>query len=110
MKIMEDVLMLEVVAFIATVLAVYGVLLNNRKSSMCFKLWIVSNLLSAGIHCFTGPVMLVIRDLIFLILAFEGMILWRSDVPASRDERSPPRLDLRSPRSKSGGDAGKNET
>jgi nicotinamide riboside transporter PnuC len=69
--------MLELAGLVVTVFAVCGVLLNNRRSRTCFLLWFVSNLLSAGIHYFTGPWMLVVRDLIFFILAVEGWLLWR---------------------------------
>lgn len=69
--------MLEIIGFIVTALAVWGVLLNNRRNNFCFKLWVISNLLSAVIHCFAGPATLIVRDVIFLFLAFEGMFLWK---------------------------------
>ena len=69
--------MLEILGLIVTVLAVAGVLLNNRLSRSCFCLWWVSNLISAGIHCSTGPWMLVVRAVIFFILAVEGWIMWK---------------------------------
>jgi nicotinamide riboside transporter PnuC len=69
--------MVEILGIIATVLAVGGVWLNNRQRIACFKLWIVSNLLSLGIHCSTGIWTLAIRDAIFVYLAFEGIRLWK---------------------------------
>ncbi len=42
--------MIELIGWIATVLAVGGVILNNRKRSFCFVLWIISNSLSGWIH------------------------------------------------------------
>ncbi len=68
---------LEVIGAVVTIIAVAGVLLNNRKSRYCFLLWMVSNTLSGLIHCRTGPWTLVLRDAIFLVLAVEGYILWR---------------------------------
>jgi nicotinamide riboside transporter PnuC len=69
--------MIETIGILATVLAVGGVWLNNRQRIACFKLWIVSNLLSLGIHCSTGIWTLAIRDAIFVYLAFEGIRLWK---------------------------------
>lgn len=69
--------MLEIIGAVSAVLAVGGVLLNNRKYRCCFVLWMISNFLSALIHSQTGPVSLVIRDVIFLVLAVEGYWLWR---------------------------------
>ena len=69
--------LLEIIGVISMTVAVTGVVLNNRKCRWCFVLWIVSNSLSAVIHIHTGPWSLVMRDVIFLFLAVEGMILWR---------------------------------
>ena len=69
--------MLEIIGTITTVIAVAGVILNNRKIRWCFVLWMVSNFLSAVIHINTGVWSLVVRDLIFLVLAIEGYRLWR---------------------------------
>ena len=69
--------MVETIGIIATVLAVAGVWLNNRQRIACFKLWIVSNALSLGIHCSTGIWTLAVRDVIFVCLAFEGIWLWK---------------------------------
>ena len=69
--------MIEIIGIIVTVVAVAGVVLNNRRCRWCFVLWMVSNILSASIHCSIGPWSLVVRDLIFLVLAIEGYFLWR---------------------------------
>lgn len=69
--------MIELIGAIVTIVAVMGVILNNRKCQWCFVLWMVSNILSAFIHCSIGPRSLVVRDLIFLILAVEGWFLWK---------------------------------
>ena len=69
-------LYIEAAAIFTTVIAIAGVVLNNYKVAMCFKLWIASNLLSAIIHVYTGPWSFIVRDLIFLALAIQGMVLW----------------------------------
>jgi nicotinamide riboside transporter PnuC len=68
---------MEIVGIISMVLAIIGVLLNNRKLIACFYLWLVSNALSAGIHFYAGIWSLFARDMIFFGLAVEGMIRWR---------------------------------
>ena len=68
--------MIEVIGFISGSLAVWGVLLNNRRRRICFLLWAVSNVMSLGIHVFCGPWSLALRDFIFLCLALEGWLLW----------------------------------
>lgn len=70
--------MIETFGIISTILAVSGVILNNRKLIGCFYLWIVSNLITLIIHADAGIWSLAIRDLIFLGLAFEGLYKWNS--------------------------------
>jgi nicotinamide riboside transporter PnuC len=62
--------------WVAMVLAVCGVLLNNARLWPCFVLWIASNGISAYIHHWQGPRSLMIRDLIFLALAIVGLWQW----------------------------------
>jgi nicotinamide riboside transporter PnuC len=69
--------MIEIIGTITTILAVSGVILNNRRRIECFYLWTASNVLSAVIHYMTDTRSLMIRDLIFLLLAIEGIILWK---------------------------------
>lgn len=69
--------MIEAIGTIATVLAVLGVVLNNRRRRECFIVWIFSNLLTLGVHVAVGVWSMVTRDVIFLALAVEGMILWK---------------------------------
>ena len=69
-------MMLEVIGIIATILAVTGVVLNNRRLRVCFIIWFVSNALSLIIHAQTGVWSLTARDAIFLVLAVEGWIKW----------------------------------
>ena len=62
--------------WIATCVAVSGVLLNNAQSAWCFPLWMVSNSLTAAIHIRTRLWALASRDLIFLALAVHGWRQW----------------------------------
>jgi nicotinamide riboside transporter PnuC len=69
--------MTELLGTIATVIAVAGVVANNRKWRICFWLWLVSNGLTAAIHAQTGIWSLCVRDIIFFGLAVEGLWLWK---------------------------------
>ncbi len=75
--------MLEIIGVITTVIAVGGVILNNRKVRWCFCLWMVSNFLSMTIHVLAAVRgnnemwAFAVRDGIFLILAVEGWNKWR---------------------------------
>ncbi len=68
--------MIELLGATATILAVTGVLLNNRKLIACFYVWLVSNAITAYIHCDAQLYSLLIRDVIFLGLAVEGLYRW----------------------------------
>jgi hypothetical protein len=72
--------MTELLGAIATVIAVAGVVANNRKWRICFWLWLVSNGITAGIHAQAGIWSLCARDLIFLALAVD-VVLGRMDPP-----------------------------
>ena len=75
---------------IAAILAVLGVVLNNRRMICCFYLWIVSNFLSGLIHYDAGLWAMLARDVIFIGLALEGIWKWRvaySDVTTHPPER-----------------------
>ena len=69
----------EIIGGIVCVLAVVGVLLNNRKLISCFYFWIVSNSLSGLLHWNAGQYSLCARDVIFLALAVEGLLKWRDE-------------------------------
>ena len=69
--------MIEAIGTIATVIAVAGVILNNRRLRASFALWWFSNLLTLAIHANAGIWSLALRDLIFFALAVEGWVLWR---------------------------------
>jgi len=68
--------MTELIGSIATVLAIIGVVGNNRRLRWCFLLWMVSNSLTLVIHAQTGVWSLVVRDAVFLVLAVEGWHRW----------------------------------
>ena len=67
---------IEIISVLVTVLAVAGVVLNNRKLRGCFILWMFSNSVCACIHWDAGLYGLMVRDLIFLGLAVEGWKRW----------------------------------
>lgn len=69
--------MTEAIGAIATIIAVIGVVLNNRMNRACFVLWIFSNLISAALHAVAGMNSLCCRDLIFFVLAIEGFYKWK---------------------------------
>ena len=68
--------MIELFGIISTVIAIGGVILNNRKKRLCFSLWVMSNAMSLVIHFDAGIWSLVVRDAVFLILAVEGWFKW----------------------------------
>jgi hypothetical protein len=69
-------IIIETLGIITTVLAVAGVVLNNRMDRKCFWFWIVSNAISCGLHLYIGLWSLAARDAAFLALAFDGLRLW----------------------------------
>ena len=62
--------------WVATVLAVVGVLLNNARIRWCFPLWFVSNVISLAYHIRARLWGLVVRDMIFVALAIAGWFQW----------------------------------
>lgn len=68
---------IEAIGTLATVLAVAGVVLNAHRRIGCFGLWAVSNSLTLGIHAWAGIWSMVVRDVIFLVLAWYGWRKWR---------------------------------
>lgn len=69
--------MTEIFGIFATVLAVLGVVFNNRKLIACFYFWLLSNAITAGIHYNAGIYSLLVRDAIFFVLAAEEIYQWR---------------------------------
>jgi len=72
-------MLIEIFGLVSTVLAVGGVLLNNRLNILCFYLWIVSNAIFAVIHSQAGIWSLVLRDVVFIGLCIEGIVRWRKN-------------------------------
>lgn len=68
--------MLEILGSIATVLAITGVVFNNRRLIWCFPIWMVSNAISAYLHADAGLVSLLVRDCVFMVLAVDGWWRW----------------------------------
>jgi nicotinamide riboside transporter PnuC len=68
--------MLELIGTVATIVAVTGVVLNNRHRKECFYLFLVSNSLSLGLHVSVGLWSLAGRDALFAVLSVEGLLLW----------------------------------
>ena len=66
----------QLLQFAVAGVAIFGVHLNNHRKRCCFLLWILSNAGTATFHILAGQWGLVFRDLIFLILAVQGWILW----------------------------------
>lgn len=65
------------IELIGTILAVVGVLANNRRFRWCFLLWMVSSLIFLAIDLHTGVISFVLRDAIFFLLAVEGWRKWK---------------------------------
>lgn len=69
--------MQESISILATILAVLGVGLNNRRNRLCFYAFLVSNGLTALVHADADLWSLMVRDAIFFVLAIEGLFRWR---------------------------------
>lgn len=73
---------IEIIGAVAGVLAVVGVLLNNRRRISCFYVWMISNAISCGLHVYAAMAVgadtwtLAARDIVFLVLAFDGVMRW----------------------------------
>lgn len=67
---------IEALGLAATVIAVVGVNLNNRRRRGCFLLWMVSNSLTLAVHVWAGLGAMAGRDIVFLVLAVQGWFLW----------------------------------
>lgn len=67
---------IELAGSLATILAIVGVVLNNRKRRECFAIWLLSNGIALAVHAYIGVWSLAARDLAFLGLAVEGWYRW----------------------------------
>jgi nicotinamide riboside transporter PnuC len=86
---MENQAWMEVLGWIGTLVAVVGVVLNNRLRIEGFCVWWVSNVLFAVIHAAAGMVAMTVRDLVFLGLAVHGFIVWRKKQKAPKTKKCP---------------------
>jgi nicotinamide riboside transporter PnuC len=68
----------QILGAIATILAVTGVVLNNRKLIACFYLWLVSNAISGYLHYDASLHALLVRDILFSLLAIDGIYNWKT--------------------------------
>ncbi len=71
--------MLELLGILTLVLSVWGNLLINRRDRRGFAVWIASNACSLAVHWLTGVWSMTARDLIFTVLAIDGMVRWRRE-------------------------------
>ena len=67
--------MIEIIGVVSTVIAIIGVLANNRHLRWCFLLWLISNAMSMAIHIDAGIWSLAVRDAAFFVMAVEGWFL-----------------------------------
>lgn len=85
--------MLEVIGIISSVMAIAGVVLNNRMRIECFYLWWVSNAIFVGIHVHAGIWSLAGRDVVFLVLAVHGWHCWKKNRECTRIDANLPRAE-----------------
>ena len=69
---------LGIAGWAATILALVGGWMNNRRRRACFMLWLVSNAITFGIHAVAGMWALAARDGAFFVMAIHGWLLWRA--------------------------------
>lgn len=67
---------MEITGWIATGLAVVGVLLNNQLMRSCFYFWLISNAISCGLHIAVCLWSLAVRDALFFAFAIFGLLSW----------------------------------
>ena len=78
--------MQAIIGMIGTVLAIVGVVLNNRLNIACFSVWIVSNTIFAALHIKAGLWSIVVRDVVFTFLAIEGWRQWSKKRRTANDD------------------------
>lgn len=77
--------MIEIFGAIAAVLAVAGVILNNRLMRSCFYPLMASSVICAVLHITVGLWSLAVRDAAFFVLAVEGLYKWRKKGAVERN-------------------------
>ena len=66
----------ELIGWVASVLAIAGVLLNNALDRRCFFAWTISNAISGWLHWRKRMWSQMFRDAVFFVLAIAGTIAW----------------------------------
>jgi len=75
--------MIEVFGIIAFLVAVAGVVFNNKRMIACFYLWAVSNSIGLMLHWLAykadaeGMIPMMCKDVVFLILLVPGWMNWK---------------------------------
>ena len=80
---------IEPASWIATAIAIVGVILNNRRRRECFYLWLCSNGLTLVIHLHAGLWALAVRDGVFWCLAVHGLAVWTAKAKNDRPAPTP---------------------
>ena len=68
--------MLQVISWVATIVAIGGTLLNIRKNRVCFVLWGTSNIVFIGINVYSGQWAYVALFTFNLATAIIGYRAW----------------------------------
>ena len=61
---------------IVLILAIIGVVLNNRMIILCFPIWMISNVLAGYVHAAGGMYGMLTRDAAFFVLCIHGWASW----------------------------------
>lgn len=81
-------MIIQLLGLVGSAFAIAGVVLNNRMRIECFYLWLVSNSICAVLHGYTGLWSLVVRDVVFLVLAVHGWWQWSKSVNGKKKEKT----------------------
>ncbi len=68
--------MIDLFAWLGSVLAVFGVVANNHRLRWCFLAFFVSNSIALVIHTVYGLLPYAGRDLVFMVLSVHGWFKW----------------------------------
>jgi nicotinamide riboside transporter PnuC len=72
-----DDLWLQIAGWAVSIVAIIGVVLNNRMNRACFILWMFSNSATLLLHLRAAMYGLAARDAVFLVLAVWGWRAWK---------------------------------
>jgi len=82
-------MIIETLGIIGSGLAMAGCWLNNKRRIGCFAVWIVSNTISAALHCSHADLWpLMLRDVAFIALAVHGWRQWSKGVNGKKQEKT----------------------